>query len=404
MSYQLKTLLAIVLSFSLSHGVFASDTQQERKMDIIFEKINKDPDLLMSLIIKIPKGGILHSHLSGAVYAEQLMEIGARKGYCIDRDSLRVTTCKQGGVHMKNLLTPNGTYNIKYNNIIDRWSLRNFLPNKQESIDGHFYQSFYYFLPIIKKNRGELLAILANKAVFQNVQYEELMVSPKIKAAMDVGKNIEWSRDYNKLYKNLNKKKISILEKEISKVLRRSIEEKNRILMCNVISSSACKVKFKYLYQVVRNVSNAELFSELLVGFQVANQDVNVGGVNLVGPEDDPYVMSHYKQQMEMVAYLKKKYPKVKVSLHAGELYQALVPYSGLTNHISGAVNIANADRIGHGVDILFEKNFNQTLKVMSIKSILVEINLTSNYKLLGISPENHPFEIYSQCSMKFGF
>ncbi len=51
----------------------------------------------------------------------------------------------------------------------------------------------------------------------------------------------------------------------------------------------------------------------------------------------------------------------------------------GLCCHIRLAVEQAHAERIGHGVDIMYEDRPTELLKEMAAKHILVEINLTSN-------------------------
>jgi adenosine deaminase len=63
------------------------------------------------------------------------------------------------------------------------------------------------------------------------------------------------------------------------------------------------------------------------------------------------------------------------------------------------AVEVAGTDRIGHGVDVMYEQEPEKLLKDMAAKQVLVEINLTSNEDVLGISGKNHPFPIYR----KFG-
>jgi adenosine deaminase len=89
----------------------------------------------------------------------------------------------------------------------------------------------------------------------------------------------------------------------------------------------------------------------------------------------------------------------VRVSLHAGELAPGLVPPEGLCCHIRLAVDNGQADRIGHGVDVMYEDQPYELLKNMADKGVLVEINLTSNEDILGVSGKHHPFQTYR----KFG-
>ncbi|MBC8013766.1 MAG: hypothetical protein H7X74_06785 [Methyloceanibacter sp.] len=59
----------------------------------------------------------------------------------------------------------------------------------------------------------------------------------------------------------------------------------------------------------------------------------------------------------------------------------------------------ARTDRIGHGVDVVYEDRPYELLKNMADKGVLVEINLTSNKLILGITGNQHPFSTYR----KFG-
>jgi len=102
---------------------------------------------------------------------------------------------------------------------------------------------------------------------------------------------------------------------------------------------------------------------------------------------------------MRMVGYLHSVYPSVHISLHAGELAPGLVPPDGLCCHIRLALDEAHAERIGHGVDILYEDQPYDLLKELAARHVLVEINLSSNDLILGVSGKDHPFPIYR----KFG-
>ena len=55
----------------------------------------------------------------------------------------------------------------------------------------------------------------------------------------------------------------------------------------------------------------------------------------------------------------------------------------------------ALADRIGHGVDVMYEDRPYDLLKHMADKGVLVETNLTSNKVILGVEGKAHPFATY---------
>jgi hypothetical protein len=58
-------------------------------------------------------------------------------------------------------------------------------------------------------------------------------------------------------------------------------------------------------------------------------------------------------------------------------------------------VEQAKADRIGHGVDVMYEDRPYDLMKDMAARRVMVEINLTSNDVILGIEGKHHPFSLY---------
>src|ERR1700685_1033426 len=157
----------------------------------------------------------------------------------------------------------------------------------------------------------------------------------------------------------------------------------------------ACHVQVRYIYQVLRAFSPEQVFAQTLLGFEAAAVDPRIVGINYVQPEDDRTAMENYALQMRQIAYLHSVYPKLHVSLHAGELAPEMVPPDGLRFHIRMAVEVAHAERIGHGVDVMYEDRPYDLLKEMAANHVMVEINLTSNDVILGIAGYEHPFRIY---------
>jgi adenosine deaminase len=102
---------------------------------------------------------------------------------------------------------------------------------------------------------------------------------------------------------------------------------------------------------------------------------------------------------MKIVKYLHEVYPKVRITLHAGELAYGLVTPEGLCCHIRQAVE-ASAERIGHGVDVMYEERPEELLKELAAKHVMVEINLTSNDLILGVRGKDHPLPIYRKFSV----
>jgi adenosine deaminase len=112
-------------------------------------------------------------------------------------------------------------------------------------------------------------------------------------------------------------------------------------------------------------------------------------------PEDGFISMRDYTLQMKMLDYLHSVYPKVHITLHAGELAEGLVPPEGLRFHIRQAVELGHAERIGHGVDVMHEDDARGLLTELAAKHVMIEINLSSNEGILDIKGDEHPFPIY---------
>ena len=115
-----------------------------------------------------------------------------------------------------------------------------------------------------------------------------------------------------------------------------------------------------YLDQVLRDFTPEQVFAQILLGFETVEasmdgKDDTWVGINLVRPEDDFVTMRDYTLQMKIVGSLHSVYPKVHISLHAGELAPGIVPPEGLRFHIRQAVELGDAERIGHGVDVMYE-------------------------------------------------
>lgn len=277
--------------------------------------------------------------------------------------------------------------------------MRNFKP-QQETGHDHFFAIFGKFNDITKKHQGKMLAEIANRAGLQNESYLEIMATLDHNASGKLGKKLGWNPDFAAMREKLFAHGLAKIIKGISTTADSYQTTVNKILDCRKPDAKpGCKVKIRFLYQVLREQPPEMVFSQLLAGFEAASHDPRVVGLNLVQAEDGTISMRDYALQMKMIDYLHNLYPKVAISLHAGELTPALVGIKGTKSHINQAVKIAKTRRIGHGVDIRNEENFRELLEIMAKRNILVEINLSSNAKILNIGAKSHPLPLY----MKFG-
>jgi adenosine deaminase/adenosine deaminase CECR1 len=137
------------------------------------------------------------------------------------------------------------------------------------------------------------------------------------------------------------------------------------------------------------------VFASLFFATELQRADDRVVGLNIVAPEDNPGALRDYDLHMQMLDFLWRQHPETRISLHAGELTLGLVKPSNLRSHIRSAIEIGHAARIGHGVSIGYEDDAFGLLRLMAERSILVEINLTSNEQILGQKNDDHPFPDY---------
>jgi adenosine deaminase len=154
-------------------------------------------------------------------------------------------------------------------------------------------------------------------------------------------------------------------------------------------------LRFQNAFYRLKNPSY--IFADLMVAFISSNQSPLINGVNIVGQEDSEVAMNDYWLHMQMYNFLSKKFPNAKNALHAGELTLGVVKPEELTWHINEAVMVAMAKRIGHGIDLPFEKNTFALMKKMKEEQIAVEINLTSNEFILNVKNDEHPISLYHQ-------
>jgi adenosine deaminase len=77
-----------------------------------------------------------------------------------------------------------------------------------------------------------------------------------------------------------------------------------------------------------------------------------------------------------------------------------MVPPDGLKFHIRMAVEEGHAERIGHGVDVMYEDQPGELMKEMADRHVMVEVNLTSNDVILNVKGNDHPFMLYRKAGV----
>ena len=407
--------IALVLSAGLAQAkgpVNANEAATAR----YFSQLVSGPDAQQSALTlffsQMPKGGDLHHHYSGALYAEQYVDFLDKQGLCVNKTSYRIETDKQVVAAERALpagqrtcLSSSELYadDQAYREVLQRWSSKDF--NNHGAIqpppDRQFFQTFGFFGPVSNDNFAEGLQTLKQRAIAENVSYIETMfkLAPfKGDAAFD---QRAWQAGNNDAALDaLLREQLAALDQDTP--FNNGVKDYVSKIAQAAAGIDDANFTMRYQAYVLRLLGPSQVFSSMVAGFKAVRQSELIVGVNIVGQESQMVSMRDYDLHMKMFRFLKKQFPDVRVALHAGELALGDVPPEGLKFHIDEAVNVGMADRIGHGIDLAHERNALALMKKMKADNIPVEINLTSNGFISGISGANHPVTVYRKFGVPF--
>jgi len=419
-SLLLLSTLALMPALLLAQGSTPGEQRAVRAFDAA-KSAKANALALEALLARMPKGGDLHMHLSGAVYAETLLKEAAADNLCVNPKALSLVkntgvtnagpVCPQGDVPAASVFQNQRLYDA----LVDAFSMRTFVPSAGVSGHDQFFATFNRFNALDNTHAGEWLDEVATRAASQNEQYLEVMLTPSFFDLAPLWNSLGWPAtpagakpDPEGDATGTSRAELDALRTKLlagglgeeaaldAKEFDQALASRARIEHCGKASAApACAVQIRYLYQVLRAFPPQQVFAQTLLAFEVASADANVVGLNFVQPEDARLSMSEYNRQMHMLDYLHSVYPKAHISLHAGELAPGLVPPDGLKFHVREAVELGHAERIGHGVDVMQESDPRGLLREMADRHVMVEINLTSNDAILGVVPPHHPLPEY---------
>jgi hypothetical protein len=427
-----------------------TDSAGEQGAAAYFDSVRQQPAPLQAFLRAMPKGGDLHNHLSGAVYAETYIDFATKTKWCVSRSTKQpreksaTEACKQNEDGMSlcfdrktgTLVAPTEklpcddkegrpaaseayTDPALYHDMVDAFSMRNFVPHCDfagssdttvcESGHDHFFATFDKFDEATKGHAAEMIAETVRRAAAQNETYLELMFALDQGAAKGVSDLISWDGDDVEQIPGAvevaqrDARFAAAIQDGVQRLAQLHADWHSRLHGDDSQHAEpGCAVEVRYLYQVPRGIAPKLVLARTLTGFAMAEEDKKqhekhqlVVGLNLVMPEDWYIPMRDFDKHMLMLQKLRAIYPQVHISLHAGELAPGLVPLEGLQDHIYKSVFWGGAQRIGHGLDIVYEDKRDELLKKMAKDKILVEICLTSNDGILGIRGPQHPLKLY---------
>jgi hypothetical protein len=394
----MKLLYTLLFSALLNTGYSQSTNEY-------FEKIRNNEAELTAFFSQMPKGGDLHHHYSGSIYAEPLLEHAISEDFYLNTETMKVQKEKPsiGNWEQFSALKSRGALDVYKQKIMQKWSVKDYNHVDYPS-DKLFFESFMKFEPAIKGNFGQGILELKNRAITENVSYIETQLST-IPCAMKTDDLTQFNTRLRQLTKIKDEKAIiKSLDSVYNALLLKDATSYANDFNTNFIAKLHNDLKiddarFTMRYQnfVLRFMEPVDLFKNLVIAFISADSSPLMAGVNIVSPEDGETSMKDYWLHMVMFKYCHSRYPNVKYTLHAGELTLGLVQPEDLTWHINAAVYIAGANRIGHGVDMAYEQNSYDLLRYMAKKTIPIEINLVSNEFILKVKENRHPLTLYKE-------
>lgn len=377
----------------------------EARASAAFDAAVKDRAALRLFLQAMPKGGDLHNHLWGTPYAEDFLAWAGEGGLCISTaapPALVPGPCDaEGKVPAAGLARRDPAL---YSRVIDSLSVRNYDRGAdQAAASGHdqFFSTFERFAAAAAPNIGPMVAVTQEYAALDNVSYVESSANPNAMRAFAEREQGHWDGDFARTYAAIAPR-LPAMAAASRREMDAALADADARLNCKEFGGTAgpCAVEVRFQPFVERAQPPGFVFAQMAAAFALVESDPRFVGVNIVNPEDHPVSLADYRLHMRMLRFFGERHPKVPMTLHAGELALGLVSPRELTFHISQAVEVAGARRIGHGVDIAHEQDAAGLLKRMARDKVAVEINLTSNDVILGVAGADHPLALYRRAGV----
>ena len=359
-----------------------------------FESARDNHTELRAFLRRMPKGGDLHTHLAGAVYAERFIAWGAQERLCVNPADVLLSKpqCNRPG----DVPAADAMRDQKlYDSLVNAFSTRAFVPTVAVPTDhDKFFAAFDKFAAASGTHFVEMTIDQLKEYHSENVQYVEFMTSFYCEDDHDrfIKAMAEQKDDAGRLAA-LQANGLDECVTAKRNELTADIDKIRSELACDPQRTRpGCGVTFRFIAQIGRNNPIDDVFLQTAIAAALIRAEPQVVALNLIQSEDNLIARRDYTRHMQIVAFLAKDVP---VTLHAGEFWLGYVPPPDLTFHIRQAVEIANARRIGHGVDLAFEHDMDGLLADMRARPVVVEINLSSNDIILGVRGKDHPLPTY---------
>ncbi len=366
------------------------------------DAIATDSSSLAAFVRAVPKGGDLHNHLTGAVYAETYLGWARADHDCIVASTHATVYASMCSASTRAVPT-SGAF---YDEIVRAWSMQDFVAGAETGHD-HFFATFAKFGAVAGAHRDDDIADVLTRAADENQVYLETMFN----LGKDVGTLAAavWTTpvtaaDLPAFYAALMADPgfAAAVASDRATVTSAANGWRTTLGCAGPTPPAACDVEVRFLAQVSRTGASDQVFGQLVSAFEMARTTPEIVGANLSSPEDDSRAIANYDLHMAMLDFLHTQYTvsgtsPLHITLHAGELVPAYLPAGSTadTFHIRAAVEIGHAERIGHGLDVMRETDPTGLLDEMAAANVLVEVCLSSNDQILEVRGSEHPLALY---------
>ncbi|MEK9661829.1 MAG: hypothetical protein VW644_08870 [Alphaproteobacteria bacterium] len=194
--------------------------------------IRDNPVRLSAFLRAMPKGGDLHSHLSGAVYAESYIAWAAEDGLCLIVATQTVAAPPCDAAAGRPPIGEAVANAQAYNDLIDALSVRNY---ERRRVSGHdqFFATFARFGAAGQRRAADMVAEVMARAADQNVFYLELMSSLGMHDARQLGASVGWNDDPQRMLAKLRSAGLDDIARDTAAGHARTMESARRLLGCD---------------------------------------------------------------------------------------------------------------------------------------------------------------------------
>src|SRR5258706_171805 len=259
----------------------------EQRAEANLKAARENPLQLRHFLLGMPKGGDLHNHLSGAVYAESWIRAGAEDHLCVDVAKLAFVkpqgplgggaeqpACGEGRVPAANAFKDQELYDA----LVDAFSMRGFVPSPGVTGHDHFFDTFSKFGGTDHRHIGEWIDEVATRAAAQNEQYLELMHTPDFSHTAAIAKEIGWREDFTQLREALFARGLRDDVAVAKSGLDQAEESRAKRDRCGQAdATSRCSVQGRYPCPVLRGFPKEQRFAQTVLCFETASADARFG-------------------------------------------------------------------------------------------------------------------------------